>query len=329
MKPGIEFIAPFRIYLPEEFFEVSFEGKTSVVKPSPLPPIYTIGTQPHGSNIEISHDIFGYAGRTHFSVVLDEEIEIKSDNWKNEFLENEGRFINLAITFVNRMLEIYRDQDRNNLDEKSFHIIPLVKTDIYDIRLFAIDENLKEVDGFVVRKPSFHRVGFGNAVHRKPEITAEIKKWLKDGISLPIYRELMNSSLNYIWRGQYRLVPVEANTALESFIPEIIYLLNPNINRSELGNLYDKLLKLEGVLSTLLLNSGFDSLSWFSKPSDGWKTLVQSELKEWYDDCYSIRNRVIHEGYNKVTRQEAEKAYKAALSAINYIQLEIRKIIKI
>ena len=327
IKPGIEFIAPFRIYLPEDFFEVTLEGRISLVKPIALPPIHVAGTQAHEKNIEVSHDIFGYAGRTKFSVVLDEEIDVDSDNWKKNFLDNESKFIDFALLSVNRILEVYRDQDRNNLDEKSFHVIQLVKTDIYDIRLVAIDEKLNEIEGFVVRKPSFHRVGFGAAVERKPEIIAEIRKLLKDGSSLPIYRELMNSALNYIWRGQYRLVPVEANTAFESFIPEIIHLLDPHANRSELKNLYTKLLRLEDILSTALSNSIMNTVSWFTKPPDGLKTLAQSEFQKWHDDCYRIRNKVIHEGYNKVTRQEAIKAYEASLSAINYVQSEVRKII--
>jgi hypothetical protein len=80
IKPGIEFIAPFRIYLPEDFFEVSLEGKVSLVKPLALPPILVAGTKVHGRNVEISHDIFGYAGRTKFSIVVDEEIDNKVDN---------------------------------------------------------------------------------------------------------------------------------------------------------------------------------------------------------------------------------------------------------
>ncbi len=327
IKPGIEFIAPFRIYLPEDFFEVTLEGRILLVKPIALPPIQVARTQAHGKNIEVSHDIFGYAGRTQFAVVIDEEIDIKSDNWKTDLADNEFRIIDLALMSANRMLEVYRDQDRNNLDEKSFHVMPLVKTDIYDIRLFALDENLNEIEGFVVREPSFHRVGFGPAVERKPEIVAEIRKLLKDGSSLPIYRELMNSALNYIWRGQYRLVPVEANTAFESFIPEIIHLLDPSINRSKLKDALPKLLKLEDILSVVLSNSNKNTVSWFTKPPKGWKTLTQNEFQKWYDDCYCLRNKVIHEGYNSVTRQEAIKAYEASLSAINYVQSEVRKII--
>ena len=330
IKPGIEFIAPFRIYLPEEFYEIALENKVHLVKPSALPPVkIDEGTQVHGKNIEISHDIFGYAGRTKFSIIIDEEVDIESGSWKQDFADNESTFIDEAVVAVNRMLDVYRDQDRNNLNEKSFHVIPLVKSDLYDFRLVAVDKLFNEINGFVIRKPSFHRVGFGEAVERKPEVISAISKLLKDGTPIPVYRELLNSALNYIWRGQYRLVPVEANTALESFIPEIIHLLDPSVNRSELTNLYKKLLKLEDVLSVSLDRKKQGTISWFTKPPNGWKTLVQHELKNWYDNCYCLRNKVIHEGYNNVSRKDAIEAYESTLIAINYVQTEVRKIVKV
>ncbi len=108
IKPGIEFIAPFRIYLPEEFYEIALEGKMHLVKPVALPPVkIDEGTQVHGKNIEISHDIFGYAGRTKFSVIIDEDVDIKSGSWKQDFCDNESSFIDAAIFAVNRMLDVY------------------------------------------------------------------------------------------------------------------------------------------------------------------------------------------------------------------------------
>jgi hypothetical protein len=327
--PGIECIAPFRIYLPERFYEVKVENSTSLVKPIPLPPIgVNEGPQVHGRNIEISHDIFGYAGRTRFTVILDYAIDINSENWKHDFADKESVFINLAVMSINRMLEVYRDRDRNNLNEKSFHVVPLVQTDLSDFRLFAVDKCFNEVEGFVIRKPSFHRVGFGSAVERKQEIIDEIQILLQDGTPIPIYRELFSSALNYIWRGMYRLVPVEANTAFEGFVPEIIHLLDPTANRSQLPSIYEKLLKLEDVLSLALVQVREGIITWFTKPRNGWKTLYQQELKTWYNDCYCLRNRVIHEGYNKVSREEAIRSYEGAVAVVNYIQSEVRKIIK-
>jgi hypothetical protein len=142
IRPGVEFIAPFRIYLTEKFFTVNIESGNSLVKPIAIPPISTEeGVQVHGRQIEISHDIFGFAGRTKFAVMLDYEIDVKLANWKQAFSDKEAVFIDLALFSVNRMLEVYRDQDRNNLNEKSFHVIPLVRTDLSDIRLVAVDDS--------------------------------------------------------------------------------------------------------------------------------------------------------------------------------------------
>lgn len=327
IKPGVEFTSPFRIYLPEEFFEVKIDNETTLVKPIALPPIHTQGTQVHGKNIEISHDIFGYAGRTRFVVVVDKNVNNNAHNWKKNFLEQESNYVDLALKSVNRMLEIYRDQDRNNLNEKSFHIIRIVKTDIYDIRIFAVDENIKQIDNFVVTRPSFHRVGFNDAVKRNPEIIKEIKMFLKEGTPLPIYRELLNSALNYIWRGQYRLVPVEANTAFESFIPGAILLLDKKEKRSKEKTLLNKLLKLEDILYSALGDSKQNAISWFDRPLMGWKSITHSAFLKWYNDCYKLRNKVIHVGYKDVTKKEAIKSYEASWEAIDYIQSELRKVI--
>lgn len=81
-------------------------------------------------------------------------------------------------------------------------------------------------------------------------------------------------------------------------------------------------------MSSQLINSGYSSVIWFNNPPQtGWQTLHQQELKTWHDDCYILRNKVIHEGYNRVTREEAIKGYEGAVTAINYIQAEIEKVI--
>ncbi len=325
IKPRVEFIAPFRVYLPEEFFEVQLESKAFLVKSTPLTPaILGEGLEVHGKDIEISHDIFGYAGRTKFSVVIDQEIDISCTNWKNTFCDNEDLYIQMSLSSVNRFLEVYRDQDKNGLGEKSFHIIPLVKSDLYSFLLVAIDEQFNEVGDFAITRPTFHRMGFGTPVQRKPEIINNIQMLLKSGDSIPIYRDLLHSALNYTWRGPYRLAPVEANTAFESFLSEIIYLLDQNFKKSRY--LCKNLISLQGILSTKLINSGYSSIVWFTNPPKGWEALHEQELKTWHDDCYLLRNKVIHEGYNRVTREEALKAYEGAIAAINYVQAEIRKI---
>jgi hypothetical protein len=81
--PAVAFVAPYRLYLPIDFFDVLVDEQIARIKAVPLPPLATDGaSQVHGSNVEIKHDIFGFAGRTQFYVVLSEEIDISSSEWK-------------------------------------------------------------------------------------------------------------------------------------------------------------------------------------------------------------------------------------------------------
>lgn len=327
VKPCIEFTAPYRIYLPEEFFDVALGGRISLVKPvALLPPIYPEGgIQLQGKDVEFSHDIFGLAGRTRFIVIVDERIDGDSD-WKSRITDNVDSFVDIALKLANRMLEVYRDQDVNRLVGKSFHIVQLVKTDILDVRITGLGESLNEIEGFVISNPFSKPIMFGPE-GRTPEIIAGIRQTLKNGTPVPIYRDLMSSAHNYLWRGQYRLVPVEANTSFESYIAEAIRLLNPQIAISERDNLFNKLLKLEELLSISTRKSELDKVVWFTKPQNGWKSLIQADLRNWYDNCYQVRNKVIHEGYNQVTQQEALSAFQAAISAIKHVRSETSKVI--
>lgn len=61
---GIAFVAPYRIYVLDEFFDVLIGEASARVKTVPLPPTTAGAAQVHGRNVEISHDIFGFGGRT-------------------------------------------------------------------------------------------------------------------------------------------------------------------------------------------------------------------------------------------------------------------------
>lgn len=115
LRPRVSFIIPFRIYIPENFYEVRIGSRQFEVKPQALSPIKTDqGVNVHGANIEFSHDIFGYAGRTLFHIILDQEIDISTEESKRVFAGSDKLFIKDAVIAVNRFLEVYRDQDKNN-----------------------------------------------------------------------------------------------------------------------------------------------------------------------------------------------------------------------
>jgi len=323
---AVEFIAPFRIYLPDRFFTVTTGDGTAEVKAIPLPPQgHAGGVGVHGARVEILHDLFGFAGRTKFCLVLNEEVDISLQDWKAKIANRDHAIRDLAIQYANRVLEVYRDRDKNGLGEESFHIVPLVHGDLSRIRICVVDEHFNEYPDFVITWPTFSSVGMGACVDRDTAVIADIEAVLTSGNAIPIQRELVSSARNHLWRSVYRLVPVEANTAFESFVPEMITRIDPAVNIAELRDLYSKLLKLEDVLATALSAASPGTVTWFSVPSGGWKTLTDHKLAAWYSDCYLLRNRIIHEGYNAVTRSEAQASLDSMLIARQYIEDEANR----
>lgn len=317
-KLGVSFIIPFRVYIPENFYEVRIGDKQNIIKPQVLPPIKIgQGLEAHGANIEFSHDIFGYAGRTLCYILLDQQIDISTEVGKKDFAEKDQIFIQDAVIVVNRFLEVYRDQDKDSLGHTSFHIIPIAISDISDIKVFPVKEDKSEEQSICIRIPRLSTMGFRTATKRSAEVISEIAKLLKNGTEIPVYRELLSSSMNAIWKGQYRIAPVEANTAFEAFVDEITLLLESPMLPD---NLFDKIVLLESVLNHKLTSKSLAAISWFTPQKNGWKSLLDSTLINWKEKCYELRNKVIHKGHSQVTLNEAKDSYEASLQAIAYIR---------
>jgi hypothetical protein len=329
LRPGVSFIIPFRVYLPEGFYEVRVEDRQFQVKPQALPPVSIgEGIEVHGANIEFSHDIFGYAGRTLFFVLLDHELDISTEEGKRNFAERDKLFIQDAIIAVNRLLEVYRDQDINGIGETSFHVIPVVSADLSNIRIVPVRDDLSEENDVCVRIARIGATGFGSATQRSDEVITGITKLLHDGTVIPIYRELLSSAMSTIWRGQYRLSPIESNTAFEALVPAITTLIDTSSSSSSLTNLFDKLVLLESTLNQELASKSLPAISWFTPQKNGWRSLVDPVLVAWKTKCYELRGRVIHEGYSQVTGEEAKEALDAAIKAISHIQGIVRTILE-
>lgn len=319
--PAVAFVAPYRIYLPEDFFQTLFHGKSARVKAVPLPPIASAGgSQVHGQNVEIAHDIFGFAGRTQFYVVLAQDIDVNITNWKQLICERDNEIVEMALNVVNRLLAVYRDKDINRIGVSSFHVIELVRGDLADISLVVVDDELNQVPEFAVTWPGFRSIGFGEAVLRDPVTVEAIRAQLAIGTEIPIERELLTSAQNHLWRQQLRLVPVEANTAFESYSYSALKKAEPRNNLPDSADAFRKLQELERVFSSAASANARHFDAWFDPTLQGWKGLQNPALKQWHSSCYELRNKVIHRGYNSVTRAEAKAALTDTHSAIAMIE---------
>lgn len=319
--PAVQFVAPYRIYVPDRFFTVQTDNGVAKVKAIPLVPIQSVGTsQVHGSNVEIIHDIFGFAGRTKFFVVLDQVVDLSDSNWKKKICDQDHAIVDAALRTVNRVLEVYRDRDINSIGVRSFHVLPLVRGDLSDVSLVVVDDDLNQVPEFGVNWPGFRTMGFGAAVLRDEGVASDIESHLKENIAIPIHRELMTSASNYLWRGQYRLVPVEANTAFETFTLSALLRVDPSNPLPDTSDVYTKLTSLQTAISTVALQKKNAPVIWFNSSLPGWKGLFNPELLQWHTACYALRNKVIHRGYNSVQDLEAKAAIEATIGAMNYVE---------
>lgn len=319
--PAISFVAPYRIYLPDEFFEVLVGGSSARVKAVPLPSIATTSdAQVQGRNVEVLHDIFGFAGRTMFYVVLGESVDISDPGWKQDICARDHEIVASALCVVNRVVAVYRNLDVNRIGVPSFHAIELVRGDLSDISLFVVDEEFNQISDFAVTWPGYRTIGFGEAVTREAKIVDTIRTCLASGTEIPIERELLSSARNHHWRQQLRLVPVEANTSFESYVFSALKRVAPGAFLPDSINLVKKLQELDSLFAMAAAKNSKTFSRWFEPAVQGWKGLNCAVLKNWYSGCYELRNRVIHEGYNAVTDGEADAAIKHTMAAISMIE---------
>lgn len=326
--PAVTFVAPYRIYLPDDFFSVLIGGAVARVKAFPLPPIASPGaSQIQGQNVEIIHDLFGFAGRTQFYVVLGEAVDIGKPEWKKDVCTHDNELVVAALHAVNRMLAVYRDRDVNRIGVQSFHVIELVRGDLSDISLVIVDDELNQLTDFAVTWPGYRTMGFGDAVTREPTVVAAIREHLANGTEVPIHRELLTSAKNYLWRGQLRLVPVEANTAFESFAFSALKRADPNSTLPDSSDLFRKLQELDSVLASAATTAARPFSGWFDPAVAGWRGLLAPELKQWHGNCYELRNKIIHRGYNAITPAEADAALKYTQGAVAFIEQSMATLI--
>jgi len=319
--PYVTFIAPYRVYVPDEHFKVKTDKGVAYVNAIPVQALDMAGcTQLQGPDVEIRNDIFGFGGRTRFGVALDQAIDNLDPNWKKTVSDNNETIFDIALYAVNRLLSVYREIDVNQIGQKSFHIIELVRVDLSDIHIFVLDENQNPVPNFSHSRPGYQSMGFGSATIRNNAVTDTIRNYLAANTVIPVERELLSSAHNHLWRQQLRLVPIEANTAFESFTLSALRKLKPaNIPSDKTSFLY-KLVALDNAISNEYTNNSKTFVSWFGNPKDGWISLLSPELKEWHSFCYLLRNKIIHEGYSPSQITEARDALESAINAMEFIE---------
>lgn len=166
-------------------------------------------------------------------------------------------------------------------------------------------------------------MGFGSATDRSPDVVAAIRTDLASNATIPIERELLTLARNHLWRHQFRLVPVEANTAFESFALDALKRIDPATTIPDTSDVYAKLRALEKAMGLASVAKARPFTLWFDASIPGWTGLQNGELRSWHDGCYDLRNKVIHRGYSAVQPVEAKTALESTVAAIEFIEFNV------
>lgn len=212
--------------------------------------------------------------------------------------------ISQAITCVNQLVNVYR------YVTKDHYLYSISDYDIGEFRIgYYLDEN-KET--FMERTltftpyfpPWFSPIPIKD---KSKDIHNSLRKFLKSSEEIPFSEELLMNAKDWLERGNYRLAVMEAQTAFEVFVKEIVSLHYSNLSRSE------------QYINNVVFDCGFkhllkDHLSNITLFNEG-----VNEYENWFNDAYLPRNKSIHQGY-KLKEIEAHKAIKSIIEAMHYLK---------
>lgn len=169
------------------------------------------------------------------------------------------------------------------------------------------------------------------SIKRPPEIHIRIRDMLTEGTTIPTYTSLMLDSQNSIRFGRYHLAVVEAQTAFESFF--YTFVRHELVRKSLITPILQTELDKPGLKSKIKKSvsgkTGVDKLEHFSylvttPPCSFAKGVTEHD--NWFNQTYSLRNQVIHEGKNDVTQKEAEAAFKAVEDSFSFFNQDWRNL---
>jgi hypothetical protein len=136
----------------------------------------------------------------------------------------------------------------------------------------------------------------------------EAAKFIEKGKPAPVHKVLVANSLQHLTQSQYRLAVIEAVTAWEAFIRNLLaktvihlFKLDLDVERS-----VDRLIEKAGVRAVTDV-----VLKIISGPSG-----LQAELIQRTLEAVELRNNIIHHGQREVDRTRAHAAVKAVRETI-------------
>jgi len=210
-----------------------------------------------------------------------------------------------ALRIINRVIEI----SRVVVDE--FFLYKVVDADIakYDVKGFGADGQVIKGSSSIQYTPGLTTIISEDKTFYHFDKSPKILEILCSGEEIPLEKGLIRNALDYLLSENFRSAIIEAQTAVETTIKKIIHLgmIKNGKDTKEIENLFEK---------TGFKNIVNDHLSKYIKS----KFDEDNEIyRDWWNNCYGLRNKVAHEGLYPVKLQ-AESAIKAAKNTISFLE---------
>lgn len=327
LKPeGCHYVAvglslPYTVHLPIDSYDVEIESQISSFKNQ-------IIIENRWKNQQEARKKFPFAGE---GILIEQDrdtqanyrytwiwvfIPIATENltdldkaWK-QILPMKDRFCDLAISIVNRFLEVYR------FNSKQYHIKFLTGREVqFDyILAFMLNENPPHspTSNFTTKLVQITYWGdrYPQINPFPDKIVSNIRAQLKSLHKVPLSENLLLNAYNYFDQGEHRLAVIEAETAFEAAIYQHL--------RKYFRDNLDDLAKAEKKV-----NYNFTRLvkGEFCRPAFGDKQFDDEiiEFKLWRSKVMELRNNLVHAKIDTVTKEEAHDAIQTIEDTLNYL----------
>jgi hypothetical protein len=211
-----------------------------------------------------------------------------------------------VLTVINRLLDVYRYAT----GESHINRIPRIELQVDSIsRALKGDETLEEQNRETLIGLDIGGPNRWLTQARTEPITEEARQLLQEGTEPPIPTVLhLNAKREYVFEN-YRIVVVEAETAFEALVDEVVaqHYRSQGLSKVQV----DK--KMEAGLQGLI-NDHLPRCC--RRPFVG-----TPEHAAWVSDLYQLRNEVVHDGVS-VDASQARRALDATEQALSWIRRE-------
>lgn len=260
-----------------------------------------------GSNsMRLWGDRFGRLNYTSAKFTIDTKpiiiSHIRSDDFQKftNYLKSDEYFKKTIIA-VNRILDGIRMVSEDYLPRN------FIRKDIDACQFEYLDKNCDLVHGFssFIVGAEENQKSMSNKLLNDKQLK-QFQNIIENNIQMPLDLELRLNAKDYLLFENFRMACIEIQSAVEYVISYTIrnFLENENMTDEEI---------------TCILKNRLQELKPYLKQATVTDIFEKTEYVKWHNDCYSIRNHVIHKGKNP-TYQEANSAIVSGESFIEFLK---------